>query len=136
MGEIHSFLGKLAGGLNASPSLLVDTFIMHCMVMEEKDAWLLTKTKFWLTGSILRHQTAYQFYGCKWHSCPCLETANDRAERRYRQTMAIENQIRGLGYSVVSVWECFHPELSIKLNNSIENSFLIHTTSFMTLKWY
>ena len=37
--------------------------------------------------------TAYKFYRCKWHGCPCLETANDRAEHRYPQRMAIENQI-------------------------------------------
>ena len=58
MEGIHSPHGKLADGLNVSPSLLVDTFIMHCAVMEEKDAWLLTKTKSWLTVSILKHQSS------------------------------------------------------------------------------
>ena len=52
--------------------------------------------------------TFYQFYGYKWHGYPGLGTANDR----YPQTMAIENQIRSLGYNMVSVWECSHPELS------------------------
>ena len=28
--------------------------------------------------------------------------------------MAIKNQIRGIGYNLVSFWECSHPELSIK----------------------
>ena len=53
--------------------------------------------------------TIYQFYGCKWHGCPCLRTTNDR----YHQMMAIENQFQSLGYNVVLVWECSHPELSI-----------------------
>ena len=56
MAEIHSFHGKLAGESNESPSLLVYTLIMHCVAMEEKDAWSLTKTKSWLTGLMPRHQ--------------------------------------------------------------------------------
>ena len=55
MAGIHSSHGKLAGGSNASPRLLVDTFITHCVVMEEKGVWLTSK-KSWLTDSILRHQ--------------------------------------------------------------------------------
>ena len=31
----------------------------------------------------------YQFYGCKWHSCPYLESANDK----YQKTLSMENQI-------------------------------------------
>ena len=54
--EQHSSHGKLAGGLNTSPSLFVDTFIMHCVVMEEKGVWLLASKKFWLTGLIPRYQ--------------------------------------------------------------------------------
>ena len=50
VGEIHSFLEKLAGESNTSPNLLVDTFIMYLVVMEEKGVWLLTKMKSWLTG--------------------------------------------------------------------------------------
>ena len=38
----------------------------------------------------------------------------DRAEHRYHRMMAIENQIHWLGYDVVLVWECSHPELSTK----------------------
>ena len=53
---IYSSHGKLVGGLNASPSLLVDTFIMHCAAMEEKDVWLLAKMKFWLMSAILRQE--------------------------------------------------------------------------------
>ena len=55
MMEMHSFLGKLAGGSNTSPKLVVDTFITHFAVMEEKDVWLLTSKKFWLMDSIPRH---------------------------------------------------------------------------------
>ena len=53
---ICSFPGKLSGGSNTSPSLLVDTVIIHCAAMGEKDAWSLTKIKSWLMGSILRQE--------------------------------------------------------------------------------
>ena len=53
---IQSFLGKLAGRLSASPSLVVGTFITHCVAMEEKDGRSFTETKFWLTGLILKSQ--------------------------------------------------------------------------------
>ena len=56
MARIFSFCGKLAGGSNTSPSLLVNRFIMHCVAMEEKGAWLLTNKKSWLTGLILRQE--------------------------------------------------------------------------------
>ena len=54
--------------------------------------------------------TVYQFYRCKWHGCSCLGIANDR----YHRTMEIENQICSLGYNVVSVSECSHPEMSTR----------------------
>ena len=53
MARIRSFLGMLAGGSSASPSLVVGTFITHCATMEGKGVWSLTKTKFWLVDSIL-----------------------------------------------------------------------------------
>ena len=64
----------------------------------------------------------YQFYGCKWHRCPCLGIANNK----YHMTMNLENQIQSLGHNVVSVWNCKNSELS--RNTSSENSFLILTT--------
>ena len=60
--QIHSTHGKLAGGLNTSPSLVVGTFIMHCAAMEEKGAWSLTGTKkSWLIGMTLRHQLSINY---------------------------------------------------------------------------
>ena len=111
MAGILSFCGKLAGGLNTSPRLLVDTFIMHCVVVEEKGVWSLVKMKSWLTGSILRHQPCIcQYYGCKWCRCPCLGSTKDK----YHRTMNLENQIRSLRRNAVSVWECENPEFSRK----------------------
>ena len=62
MGEIHSSHGKLAGGLSASLSGLVSTSIMHCVAMEGKSVWSLTKKKSWSMDTILRHQLPNQGY--------------------------------------------------------------------------
>ena len=61
MGEIHSFLGKLAGGSSTRSSLVASTVITHCAAMEEKGASSLTKMKSWLMDSILRHQLFINF---------------------------------------------------------------------------
>ena len=52
--------------------------------------------------------------------------ANNRVEHRYHQAMAIENRIQGLGYKVVSVWGCSHPELSTKQLNRAFIPYLHH----------
>ena len=51
--------------------------------------------------------TVFQFYGCKWHGCPC--STFDKI--RYNETMRKEQVIKSLGYNLVSVWECENPEL-------------------------
>ena len=53
-------------------------------------------------------KTVFQYYGCKWHGCPC--SSNDKT--RYNETIEMEQTIRSLGYNVVSVWEHEKPELS------------------------
>ena len=51
--------------------------------------------------------TVFEFYGCKWHGCPC--STNDKV--KYNDTIKREKMIKSLGYNVVSVWECENPEL-------------------------
>ena len=94
MEEIHSFHGNLACGLSDSLSGSVDTFITHCVVMEKKGTWSLTKKKSWLMDTILRLQPSInKFYECKWHGCPCLESTNDEVEWRYHKNIHLENQV-------------------------------------------
>ena len=50
----------------------------------------------------------YQFYGCLWHGCPCLGSANNK----YQNTLSMKNRILSLGQNVISVWECENPELT------------------------
>ena len=52
--------------------------------------------------------TVFEFYGCKWHGCPCLK----EDKTKYNETRKREKIIKDLGYSVVSVWECEKPKLS------------------------
>ena len=54
---------------------------------------IINKQEILVDGFDSKTSTVYHFYGCKWHGCPCLGTANDREEHRYRRTMAIKNQI-------------------------------------------
>ena len=51
--------------------------------------------------------TVYEYYGCKWHGCPC--SSDDKI--KYNETMRKEHVIKSLGYNLVSVWECEKPEL-------------------------
>ncbi len=53
-------------------------------------------------------KTVFQFYGCKWHGCPCA--SDDK--KRYNKTLKMEQTIKNLGYNVVSVWEHEKHELS------------------------
>ena len=52
--------------------------------------------------------TVFEFYGCKWHGCPCSTT--DKI--KYNETIEREKKIKSLGYNLVSVWECENPKLS------------------------
>ena len=52
--------------------------------------------------------TVFEFYGCKWHGCPCSKT--DKI--KYNETIEREKIIKSLGYNLVSVWECENPELT------------------------
>ena len=53
---------------------------------------VINKNKILVDKFDFETSTIYQFYRCKWHGCPCLETANDKAECRYHRTMAIKTK--------------------------------------------
>ena len=54
-------------------------------------------------------KTIYQYHGCKWHGCICLENRTDVDKSRYILTKDRESLFTSLGYNVVSVWECKKP---------------------------
>ena len=65
-------------------------------------------------------KTVYQYYGCKWHGCPCRNDRTEHEMKRFKETLDIEENMKNLGYNVVSVWECEKPELSEK---AVEKQF-------------
>ena len=101
MEEIHNSSGKLASGWSASLSLVVGTSIM-----------VIDKKEILVNGYNPKTSTVYQFYGCKWHGCPCLAGSDVMSNDKCCKTIHLENRNRSLGYKLVSVWECQNPEFS------------------------
>ena len=56
-------------------------------------------------------KTIFQYYGCKWHGCPCQKERNSLDEERYSKTIDLEKRMEEQGFKIVSVWECEKPEL-------------------------
>ena len=57
-------------------------------------------------------RTIFQYYGCKWHGCPCQKERNSLDEERYSKTIDLQKRMMKENFSrFVSVWECEKPEL-------------------------
>ena len=65
-------------------------------------------------------KTIFQYYGCKWHGCPCRKSGssersskerNSLEEERYAKTTELEKMMQKKHLKIVSVWECEKPEL-------------------------
>ena len=56
-------------------------------------------------------KTIFQYYGCKWHGCPCQKERNSLDEERYSDTIDLEKEMKGKKFKLISVWECEKPEL-------------------------
>ena len=56
-------------------------------------------------------KTIFQYYGCKWHGCPCQKERNSLEKKRYTKTIDLEKKMKEQGFKLVSVWECEKPEL-------------------------
>ena len=56
-------------------------------------------------------KTIFQYYGCKWHGCPCQKERNSLEEERYSDTIDLEKEMKGKKFKLISVWECEKPEL-------------------------
>ena len=65
-------------------------------------------------------KTIFQYYGCKWHGCPCQKSGsseqsskerNSLEEERYAETIELEKMMKEQRLKIVSVWECEKPEL-------------------------
>ena len=53
----------------------------------------------------------FQYYGCKWHGCPCQKERNSLEKERYSNTINLEKKMKEQFFNLVSVLECEKPEL-------------------------
>ena len=75
-------------------------------------------------------KTVYEFYGCFFHGCPRCYTkdafnplARKLMRELYDYTIKRENDLKCMGYSVVSIWECqFECKAGIQINNVIKSN--------------
>ena len=54
-------------------------------------------------------KTIFQYYGCKWHGCPCRKEKNSLDEESYSKTIDLEEKMKEQGFKLISVWECERP---------------------------
>ena len=75
---------------------------------------------FFVDGYAPKIRTIFQYYGCKWHGCPCRKDRNSleeerssgqSPEERYSKTIDLEEKMKEQGFKLISVWECEKPEL-------------------------
>ena len=76
----------------------------------------INKKEILVDGFEPETNTIYQFYGCKWHGCPC----SNGDGYRYKETLYLETKIKDLGYDVISVWEYEKTEVS---NTKLKKEF-------------
>ena len=78
------------------------------------------RKKFFVDGYEPKTRTIFQYYGCKWHGCPCRKERNSLDEKRYSKTIYLEEKMKEQGFKLISVWECERPELK---NMILEKEF-------------
>ena len=76
--------------------------------------------KFFVDGYVPKTRTIFQYYGCKWHGCPCRKERNSLDEESYSKTIDLEKKMKEQGFKLISVWECEKPELK---NMILEKEF-------------
>ena len=69
------------------------------------------KKFFFVDGYEPKTRTIFQYYGCKWHGCPCRKERNSLDEERYSKTIDLEKKMKEQGFKLISVWECENPVL-------------------------
>ena len=76
--------------------------------------------KNFVDGYEPKTRTIFQYYGCKWHGCPCQKSGssgrsskerNSLDEKSYSKTIDLAEKMKEQGFKLISVWECEKPEL-------------------------
>ena len=69
------------------------------------------KKKIFVDGYEPKTRTIFQYYGCKWHGCPCQKERNSLDEKSYSKTIDLAEKMKEQGFKLISVWECEEPEM-------------------------
>lgn len=84
-------------------------FIQHA---ENLGEWKIPTTRYKADGYALQTNTIYEFMGSYWHGNPKIyksDEFNNVAKKTmgelYKKTISRENEIKKLGYTVVTIWE-------------------------------
>ena len=77
-------------------------------VVDEKRDWV---EEIPVDGYEPESNTIFQYYGCKWHGCPCQKERNSLDEERYSNTIDLKKKMKEQEFNLISVWECEKPEL-------------------------
>ena len=72
---------------------------------------IIGRKKIFVDGYEPKTRTIFQYYGCKWHGCPCRKERNSLDEKRYSKTIELQEKMKEQGFKLISVWECERPEL-------------------------
>ena len=83
---------------------------------------IIGRKKNFVDGYEPKTRTIFQYYGCKWHGCPCQKSGSSgrrplgrskalSPEERYSKTICLEEKMKEQGFKLISVWECERPEL-------------------------
>ena len=81
---------------------------------------IIGRKKIFVDGYVPKTRTIFQYYGCKWHGCPCQKSGssersskerNSLDEKRYSKTIELQEKMKEQGFKLISVWECERPEL-------------------------
>ena len=76
--------------------------------------------KIFVDGYEPKTRTIFQYYGCKWHGCPCQKSGsseqsskerNSLDEKKYSKTIELQEKMKEQGFKLFSVWECEKPDL-------------------------
>lgn len=120
----HKTYSKVA--ISWLETLISDTGnnIQHALNGNEKRIKLPNGKYAYVDGFCEETSTIYSFHGCWWHGHPPDKCKNghlpsiikaynnkkDRLEKAYNRTIEREKQLKKMGYTVITMWECDYRE--------------------------
>ena len=128
--EIVFYGGKNNFSYAACQSELIGEHIHHALCGHGGEFSVkIGGKKIFVDGYEPKTRTIFQYYGCKWHGCPCQKSGssersskerNSLDEKSYSKTIELQEKMKEQGFKLISVWECEKPELK---NMILEKEF-------------